>query len=373
MTSYCCFITSQKYAPNDKLYIANSISKIPALATSTSPISAPAHLVIDRKDPMHFPGNHRTSSTATMRGDLDPNPNPNQGPNYSNPNVKSHPNQNLTTPIVKKNFVRTYGNALRDHDPSLDSSMVRITVPPGMKSGQTLNVSLPNSHSGGEASGVGNESIIHTIIPPGLVEGSNFSVTVPPPTPIPTPTQSAPLSPSHNAVCQNGSVSVMDEQYPLAPQTTTIAQSLPPVTSPNSNLDLNPTVNPSLNKMEMYGNVWKCLFYPDSNVNLSSTSHAKGQTILVTAPKGVKPGTTILVKIPGTGGSIPATIPTTVPNTGSNGNSPQFYVTYDPADLIMDHDKNGTKKTKGDRKKQNWHDNPAAYAAPMIVGPMLLL
>ena len=349
MSSYCCFITSQKYAPNDKLYIDNNISKIPAIAQSTSPISAPGHLAIDRKDPMHFPGNHRISSTVTMRGDLYPNPNPNQGLNYSNLNVKSHPNQNLTTPIDKKNLVRTFGNALRDHDPSLDASMVRVTVPPGMKSGQTVTVSLPKSHSGSEASAVGNERIINTIIPPGMVEGSNFSVTVPPPTPTP---------PSHNAVCQNESVSVMDEQYPLAPQTSTIAQSLPPVTSLDSNLDLNPIVNPNLNK--------------NSNVNLNSNPNAK-ERILVTAPKGVKPGTTILVKIPGSGGAIPATIPATVPNTGSNGNSPQFYVTYDPTDLIMDHDKNDTKNTKGDKKKQNWHDNPAAYAAPMVVGPMLLL
>ena len=66
--------------------------------------------------------------------------------------------------------------------------------------------------------------------------------------------------------------------------------------------------------------------------------------VLVHVPPGVAAGSKIRVKIPD-GRIIEATVP--------QGEVTQFYVKVPPKD-------------------QNWHDNPAAYAAPMVVAPFLL-
>lgn len=66
--------------------------------------------------------------------------------------------------------------------------------------------------------------------------------------------------------------------------------------------------------------------------------------ILVQVPPGVAPGSKMRVKIPD-GRVIEVTVP--------RGEVTQFYVKVPP-------------------KNQNWHDNPAAYAAPMVVAPFLL-
>jgi hypothetical protein len=65
---------------------------------------------------------------------------------------------------------------------------------------------------------------------------------------------------------------------------------------------------------------------------------------LVRVPPGVSPGSKIRVKIPD-GRVIEATVPP--------GEATQFYVKVPP-------------------KKQNWHDNPLAYAAPMAVAPFFM-
>lgn len=66
--------------------------------------------------------------------------------------------------------------------------------------------------------------------------------------------------------------------------------------------------------------------------------------VLVKVPPGVAPGSKIRVKIPD-GRVIEVTVPP--------GDATQFYVKVPP-------------------RKQNWHDNPLAYAAPMAVAPFLM-
>ena len=66
--------------------------------------------------------------------------------------------------------------------------------------------------------------------------------------------------------------------------------------------------------------------------------------VLVRVPKGVAPGSKIRVKI--TDGRV---IMVTIPK----GEVTQFYVQVPP-------------------KNQNWHNNPAAYAAPMVVAPFFV-
>jgi hypothetical protein len=66
--------------------------------------------------------------------------------------------------------------------------------------------------------------------------------------------------------------------------------------------------------------------------------------VLVQVPPGAAPGSKIRVKIPD-GRVIEATVP--------RGEDTQFYIKVPP-------------------RKQNWHDNPLAYAAPMAVAPFLM-
>ena len=75
-----------------------------------------------------------------------------------------------------------------------------------------------------------------------------------------------------------------------------------------------------------------------------SRSDSNDNQVLVHVPPGVAPGSKIRVKIPD-GRVIEATVP--------QGEVTQFYVKVPP-------------------KNQNWHDNPAAYAAPMVIAPFLL-
>ena len=67
--------------------------------------------------------------------------------------------------------------------------------------------------------------------------------------------------------------------------------------------------------------------------------------VLVQVPPGVSPGSKIRVKIPD-GRTIDVTVPAEEAIT-------QFYVQVPP-------------------KKQNWHDNPLAYGAPMVAAPFLM-
>jgi hypothetical protein len=77
--------------------------------------------------------------------------------------------------------------------------------------------------------------------------------------------------------------------------------------------------------------------------------------IKVKVPKGLSPGSTFRVQLPGKEKCYADLV---VPE----GNGSELML--DPKHIISPPVKRSNK--------QNWHDNPAAYGAPMIVGPFLL-
>jgi len=109
----------------------------------------------------------------------------------------------------------------------------------------------------------------------------------------------------------------------------------------------------------------------DDEVHPSQKANKRDKTlkILVKVPKDLPAGTTFDLRIenvPGSSSREKRYLSVTIPKGGA---SSQFHVEYNMEDTFVKGDP-FVEKQRLD-KKQNWHDNPLAYAAPMAVLPFI--
>eukprot|EP00978_Attheya_sp_CCMP212_P033457 scaffold135107_cov49-Attheya_sp.AAC.3 len=210
-------------------------------------------------------------------------------------------------------LMKTRGNALAAFDPNNveDSEVVEVTVPPGVKTGETIHVTAPDS----------SNRVVAAIVPEGMTSGSTFLVKFPP---------SNPLIMTGVPVDKLGDLYLTQDNFHDS-QAVGGKDTMGPI-QPNQD---EYTVSSSVNVIPQ-----KC-----------ENGHP---FIKVKVPKGLSPGSTFRVQLPGKEKFYADLV---VPE----GNASELMV--DPKQMISPPVKRSNK--------QNWHDNPVAYGAPMIVGPFL--
>lgn len=219
-------------------------------------------------------------------------------------------------------LVKTEGNALVAYNPNTDlpGETVAVVVPEGMLPGETVHVSAPD----------GSGRMVEAVVPAGVKAGSTFLVQFPA-SPVAARVPILPPT-AGNVGCVSEQIGKPGSVGSVEGITQQEEQKQPPdlLDSVSCNGQHQPTTDESL--------------------------------ILVQVPDGVGPGSKIRVPVPGEGDRfVEAVVPA--------GNVKEFYVSYDAQGgqqqrPVSGNDDNGNR--------QNWHDNPAAYAAPMPVAPFLL-
>lgn len=253
------------------------------------------------------------------------------------PGMKRTSQDQIRTNTKDLDLVQTGGNALMEYDPETMSDLVKVVVPPDCKPGQLIQVVAPD----------GSGRIANTIVPRHCKPGSTFMMKF------------LPLNEERDG---SGSNNKPVEQHDLA----LTQENINGVGVASSNqtkqidlLDDGPHTE-STNPLEER-------LLPPSNENQSSYEKQE-QTMMIIVPPGVDAGSTIYAKLPGNDQRF---LPVKVPKGGVS----QFYVSYvyghtiSESEMLKQHKHSMEEQSN---QKQNWHDNPAAYAAPMIAGPSLM-
>ena len=245
----------------------------------------------------------------------------------------------IKTNTIDLDLVQTGGNALMEYDPETMSDLVKVVVPPDCKPGQLIQVVAPD----------GSGRIANAIVPRHCKPGSTFMMK---------------FLPLNEEMDGNGSNNKPVGQHDLALTQETNDGVGVGVASSNQTkqIDLLDDTPPTENT-----NPLKERLLPPSNENQSNYEKQE-QTMMIIVPPGVDAGSTIYAKLPG---NDPRFLPVKVPQGGVS----QFYVSYvyghtiSESEMLEQHKRSMEEQSN---QKQNWHDNPAAYAAPMIAGPFLM-
>ena len=222
-------------------------------------------------------------------------------------------------------LVQTGGNALMVYNRDTLSDVVKVVVPANCYPGQMIQVIAPNDE----------ERVLGVVIPRHCTKpGSCFLVQFPPPS----------KESSVNVANEFGINQDSDDRH----QNT------------NNTNDVDPLKEPLLQDHDIN----------DSDENktqqISMRNHEE-ERILITVPRGADAGSTIYAKIPSNDNRY---VPVKVPKGGIS----QFYISYTFAHTINKNEmikQQANEKEQLSRKNQNWHDNPIAYGAPMVVLPLL--
>jgi hypothetical protein len=251
-----------------------------------------------------------------------------------------------TTP--GKDLVQTGGNALMEYDPETMSDLIRVVVPPDSYPGQMIQVTAPDD----------SNRIANAIIPPNCKPGSTFMMKFPPI----GETMTMMTTTTSNKI---DDLALQEERGDF-----------------NSNSGYNDTNNGRNDRNTQVLSedpLHQSLLENDgltNNNNNNFKDNKVEQKMIITVPPGVDAGTTLFAKVPGEGVAAATTdekrfLPVQVPKGGVS----QFYVSYVYGHTINERqmiEQDKKEKEARLRKNQNWHDNPLAYAAPMVALPVLL-
>lgn len=191
-----------------------------------------------------------------------------------------------------------------------------VIVPEGIRAGQTILVAAPGG------------AFVSAVVPDGCFPGHNFLVRAPPPVVV----TGVPMDESTFPVA-----------HTLLDEPTDLHLSEEKEKSPADNEEESRTAACASSEIEMSR--------PPSQPTAADGRNSKTQStpqerFLIQVPPGVAPGSKIRVKL-----SDGRTVDVAVPR----GEVSQFYV-----------------QVPRNPTGQNWHDSPAAYAAPMVIAPLLL-
>jgi hypothetical protein len=244
-----------------------------------------------------------------------------------------------------RQLIQTGGNALMEYDPNTMSDYITVVVPPDGRPGQMLQVSDESGR------------VAKAIVPLHCKPGSTFLMQFP----------------SQNLA--NNADTNQTQTHELA-----LKEEYQGSDDNNNNNNIN---NVSSSELQAVHPLKQRLLTGDAlgDINISASSSTIASSnysnsvgketemkMLITVPPGVDGGTTIYAKIPGDDNRY---LPVKVPRGGVS----QFYVGYVYGHTITEsqmYDQDRITKIGQERKRQNWHDNPIAYGAPMIAAPLLL-
>jgi len=232
-------------------------------------------------------------------------------------------NRRILSTYTNTQLVKTGGNALMEYDPETMKDLVYVTLPEGCHAGQVIHVQDPNSTSG---------RVAQIIVPPGSRSGTTIMVKLP---------EDQYFTPDETGNNNGFLTDLTLKEEVVAPHSET--------TEANNRFLVQSQDIPM-----------SYLASHQSNQN-NYQQKEKQSSMLVKVPVGVAPGTIIHVKIPDEDKFVPVVVP--------KGGVSQFYANYSLEDTI--NMKNGGNQQQ-QSKEQNWHDNPIAYGAPMLVLPGIL-
>lgn len=244
---------------------------------------------------------------------------------------KSFPGMHRTissdTPPKDCMLIKTGGTALQaiPKEQVLQDDVVAVSVPENVHPGQEILVKAPPTN------GILDGRCIRATVPEGALPGHTFLVKFDS-----TDTQHDVVAVMGVPVEQDLLLSMDTDEKKNTPSNTTTVVDTPVVAGQMLHQPVAASMPPVSNPQQQQ--------QPTLSNGHGQQQQHDGNRILVKVPPGVLPGEKIRVKIPD-GRTIDATVPA--------GETEQFYVQVPP-------------------KHQNWHDNPLAYGAPMIVAPLLL-
>jgi hypothetical protein len=216
-------------------------------------------------------------------------------------------------------LVKTGGNALQAVDQrALESEHVfSVIIPEGVLPGQTIFVVVPD----------GSGRFVSVVVPDGCFPGHNLLVKAPPP----VVATGVPVDESQILVVQGEEPSdllLAEEGQGVSEQQT--AQT-----------------DEETREIEMMNQTaQQAAGTQQRSANAQSTPSQQHDRFLIRVPPGVAPGSKIRVRL-SDGRMIDVAVPP--------GEVSQFFV-----------------EVPRSSNRQNWHDSPVAYAAPMVVAPLLL-
>lgn len=240
-------------------------------------------------------------------------------------------------PTTDKDLVQTGGNALMEYDSETMSDLIRVVVPPDSYPGQMIQVTAPDDSS----------RIANAIIPPNCKPGSTFMMKFPPIGETTTSNKIDDLALQEERGDFNSNSGYNDTN------------------ETNGRNDRNTQVQSEEDPLHQN------LLENDGLNNDNFKNNKVEQKMIITVPPGVDAGTTLFAKVPGVATDEKRFLPVQVPKGGVS----QFYVSYVYGHTINERqmiEQDKREKEARLRKNQNWHDNPLAYAAPMVALPLLL-
>jgi len=245
-----------------------------------------------------------------------------------------------------KNFIRSGGNALMEYDDDSMKDLVRVTIPENVRSGQLLQVNTPDGR------------MAHFMVPFLAKTGSDYLIK------FPSVETAVVANQSNSTKSHTGGTSPSNRKYPSIVNGKDIDnngchEEQTPIVVPSVEVDcpITPTENNNSSVDEKFPNVLDSM-------------------ILVCVPPGVAPGTQMDVMCGKNNEKLNVTVPP--------GGVSQFYVARPKMNRCASYNCknkntgnfvgnnetpiNGKRRGNEKSQKQNWHDHPAAYAAPMIAG-----